>query len=131
MEITFTCQVMLMSAVLYSFKNINDLIYPQVPQSIVIVPGPLVKNHHKDDVMRLVKVYWTEHLIEEKLLQPTSTPILLRYYSERLMEERYNRAKMEVKLYGDAIARDGLPLIESGEFSHYDLCISYIYYIIV
>ena len=91
-----------------------------------------MNNHHKDDIMRLVKAYWTEHLIKEKLLQSTCTPILLRFYSERLMEERYNRAKMEVKLYGDAIARDGLPLIESGEFSYYNLCgVSYIYHVIV
>jgi hypothetical protein len=83
----------------------------------IIVPQKLIENNKKEDVLRLVKALWNEHLIENKL-QSNSHPTLQRYYSQQLMKERYQRAQLEIKLYGDAIAKDGLRLIASSEFSH-------------
>jgi hypothetical protein len=54
-------------------------------------------------------------LIEDKLLGLDVAPILLQYYSQRLMKRRYERAQLEVKLYGDAIAKGGLHILESGK----------------
>ena len=70
-----------------------------------------------DDIKRLVRSYWVEHLIYDKLVSPNLSPAVSHYYSERLLRERYDRAELEVKLYGDAIAKGGLPLstIESGK----------------
>lgn len=77
---------------------------------MVILPRKLVQHNRNDDVMRLVGSYWIEHLIYDRLVHPNLPPILSHYYSERLMKERYHRAELEVKLYGDAIAKAGLAL---------------------
>jgi hypothetical protein len=84
-------------------------------QFSTVVPQEFVDWNHRGDVLQLVKAYWIEHLIEDKLLSSNSTPTLLRYYSQRLMKRRYERAQLEVKLYGDAIAKDGLHILESGK----------------
>jgi len=84
---------------------------------MVILPQKLVQHNCHDDIMRLVESYWVEHLIYDKLMNPNLAPILSHYYAERLMTERHDRAELEVKLYGDAIAKAGLALssIESGK----------------
>jgi hypothetical protein len=62
-----------------------------------------------------------EQLIIDKLLDPaTISPIVQHYYSQRFIKERYDRARLEVRLYGDAIARGGLNLIESSKLGRSD-----------
>ena len=101
-----------------SSVKINHLLSSQLFQCTIIVPKKLVENNSKDTVSQLVKAGWTEQLLEVQLCQPANSPsILLHYYTERLMETRYHRAQLELKLYGDVIAKDGLPLIDLGPLS--------------
>ena len=91
-------------------------------QGLVILPQKLVQHNRNDNIMRLVRSFWVEHLIYDKLASPNLPPIISHYYSERLMKERFNRVELEVKLYGDAIAKGGLALstIESGKLGQRD-----------
>ncbi len=77
---------------------LKGILFIIILQGMVILPQKLVEHNRNDDVMRLVGS-------------------LSHYYSERLMKERYDRAELEVKLYGDAIAKAGLALsaIQSGK----------------
>ena len=85
------------------------------------MPQFFINHNRKDEVTRLVKAYWIEQLIINKLLDPATSTIIQCYYSERLVKERYERAQLEVKLYGDAIAKGGLDLVDSCKFSNCDV----------
>jgi hypothetical protein len=96
---------------------LKGILFIIILQGMVILPQKLVEHNRNDNVMRLVGSYWIEHLIYDRLVHLNLPPILSHYYSEGLMKEHYDRAELEVKLYGDAIAKAGLALsaIQSGK----------------
>jgi hypothetical protein len=85
------------------------------PQSDVVVPHCLAKNVQDKDFVRLLEAQRVEQLLIEAIISANSI-ILGQYYSQLLMAHRLQRAELEVELYGQAIAEDGLCLL-SGAFN--------------
>ena len=85
------------------------------------MPQFFINHNRKNEVTQLVKAYWIEQLIINKLLDPATSTIIQCYYSKQLVKEWYKCTQLEVKLYGDTITKGGLDLVDLCKFRNCDV----------
>jgi hypothetical protein len=78
----------------------------------IIVPHSLTRWTPETQMEDLLKAQWSEHIIEnqvqsvEQSLRPSREPLLDVPIQNQLLEGKLNRARLEVQLYSEALAKE-------------------------